>query len=71
MRISDGIITKMDMSFTDDLDGTVTGRWVVTGLALVEGMNQVIAQFDSPGRERIERLLDAPERYVDTGEMRS
>ena len=69
-RTSNGMVGKLDISFTDNLDGTVTGRWVVSSSALVEGMNQVVAQVDT-GRERFEGLLNLLEHYVNSGEMRS
>lgn len=69
-RSSNGMVGKLDISLVDNLDGTVTGRWVVSASALVEGMNQVVAQVDA-GREQFEGLLDLLEHYVHTGEMRS
>jgi len=69
-RMSDGMAGKLDISFTDNLDGTVTGRWVVSASALVEAKNQAVAQWEA-GRRQFEGFLDLLEHYVNSGEIRS
>ncbi len=67
-RFSEELCGKLEISLTDNCDGTVTARWVVILSALTENGNQALSMLDA-GRQRLEGFLDALEHYVGTGEM--
>jgi len=67
-RYSRDFSVKMDISLTDNCDGTVTGRWVMTASALNENGNTAVAELKS-AQQHIEELIDTLEHYVNTGEM--
>lgn len=69
-RTSRDLSGKMDISLTDNRDGTVTGKWVMTASALNGDGNTMVAGLES-ARQHVEELLEALAHYVNTGEMRS
>ncbi len=60
----EGVAAKLDVSFTDNHDGTVTGRWVVSTSPLTEDKNRTEDQAEV-GRKQFEALLDLLERDGD------
>ena len=67
-RTADDICLKLDISLTDNCDGTVTGRWVNTASALTERGNTLLAEWESAWQRH--EGLDVLEHYVKTGEMK-
>jgi uncharacterized protein YndB with AHSA1/START domain len=67
-RYSNDVSSKLEISLTDNHDGTVTGRWVMTASALNENGNPAVAELQS-AKQHIEQLIDALEHYVNTGQV--
>lgn len=70
-RTSENICMKSDISLTDNCDGTVTGRWVITASALNENGNKMVDELGTTSRQQHEKGLDALEHYLNTGEMKA
>lgn len=67
-RTSKDFGAKLDIRLTDNGDGTVTGRWVITASALTEQGNEVVDGLEST-RQHFEAILDGLEHYLSTGQM--
>ncbi len=68
VRFSVDTCEKMEISVTDNFDGTITGKWVLTVSALNENGNNAVIELES-GRQDFERLLDTLTYYINNGEM--
>ncbi len=67
-RFSQDITATMAISLTDNYDGTVTGRWVITASALNENGNAIVNSFQASGRH-MEEILSSLDYYVTHGQM--
>ncbi len=67
-RTSDIFCAKMEIHIMDNLDGTVTGHWVVIVSALNENGNMVVEGLGA-ARIHLEKCLEALDHYINTGEL--
>lgn len=65
-RWSKDLTSKLDIHLTDNCDGTVTGRWVVTASALTEEGNKLISKLEK-GKKHLETVLDGLDYYIRNG----
>ncbi len=67
-RVSENMAAKMDISLVDNLDGTTTGRWVVTISALNEAGNKAVESVPE-AQAHLDETIDTLEYYVKHGIM--
>ena len=69
-RVSQDFCGKLEISLSENGDGTVTGRWVATASALTAAGNSAVAELQSAGKH-LEELLEVLDDYVNNGRMLS
>jgi hypothetical protein len=67
-RFSQDLCAVMEIKLVDHMDGTATGRWVITLSALNEQGNAMVEELESK-YQGMDKPLDAIAHYVDTGQM--
>jgi len=72
LRLAPGLLTRLEITLVDLGDERTRIRWSLTGSALSEEMNRIVADLEEDGgrRPRLEHLLDDLDHYLATGEMR-
>lgn len=62
-RFSTDLAIKVDISVSDNLDGTSTGNWIIYATALTDNGNAMLANV-SADTEPIKKLIDALDHYI-------
>lgn len=68
-RSCQDLCNKLDIRVTDNCDGTVTGRWIITVSALNKNGNQMVTEMKFGAQAMMDPILDALEHYINTGQI--